>query len=244
MTVMTDFRLALDQAPEAVAPGALERPGMRRRLEAALAEFETAARPAACHETYAIEATLHERLRLAGGMRVGCGALTAIVAGAEHLHIAACTLGARLDERIRALRAEGRSLEMLLLDELGSWAADQMRTQLYEHLCRTLADRDIRASSPLSPGESEWPLREQRALLQLADASRLGITLGVGDLMRPLKSLTFVFGSGTGDLGAEGLSGCHFCTIVDRCRYAAARMAGEDRAKRAFGSAPRQPSPR
>src|SRR3972149_4197736 len=72
--------------------------------------------------------------RVAGGIRMGGRAVGRVVGGAEELYVALCTIGPALDERVREKRAQGRYLEMLLLDELGSWAVDQVRQQLYERI--------------------------------------------------------------------------------------------------------------
>ena len=222
MIVMTDFRLVLDEAAiSTVLPAGLDRPGLRRRLATVLEDLEAVAAPAACYDAYPIERILHERLQLAGGTRIGCAPLTSVSAGAEELYVAVCTLGGALDERIRSYRASGRYVEMLLLDELGTWAIDQVRTQLYERAHAELAERGWHLSSPLSPGESAWPIREQRIIFRLLDTAKIDVTLGAGDLMRPLKSLSLAFGAGAQQLGSEGLSRCHFCSIRDRCRYAA-----------------------
>ena len=222
MIVTTDFRLVLDEAAiSTVMPAGLDRPGLRRRLSTVVEDMEAVAAPVACYGAYPIERILHDRLELAGGTRIGCGPLTSVIAGAEELYVAVCTLGGALDERIRTYRDGGRYLEMLLLDELGSWAVDQVRTQLYERVQAELAERGWHLSSPLSPGESAWPIREQRIIFKLLETAQIDVALGAGDLMRPLKSLSLVFGAGAGKLGTEGLTRCHFCSIRDRCRYAA-----------------------
>jgi len=111
----------------------------------------------------------------------------AVVAGAEELFVAVCTAGPALDERIREYRERGRYLQMLLLDELGSWAVDQLRQQLYERVQVELAERGWRTSSPLSPGESDWPMREQRIIFKLLDTAEIGVTLGPNFMMSPQK---------------------------------------------------------
>lgn len=223
MKVETDFRLVVDDAAiAAVLPAGLERPGLRRRLDSAIDDLQAVAVPAACYGAYRIERVLHERLELAGGVRIGCGPLTSLVAGAEELVVAVCTLGPALDERIRAYREAGRYVEMLLLDELGSWAIDQVRTQLYERVLAEVAGQGRRLSNALSPGDASWPLREQRIVFRLLEPSVIGVALGAGDLMNPVKSLSIAFGAGTGELGSEGLTTpCHVCSVRDRCRFAA-----------------------
>lgn len=223
MIVKRDFRLSLDEETAArIVPSGLDRPGLRRRLRHTLEDLTEHVAPAACYESFAIERVLHERLELAGGVRIGSGPLTTIVGGAQELYVAVCTLGAGLDERIRELRSQGRLVEMLLLDELGSWAIDQVREQLYGAIQSELATRGWRASSPLSPGESSWPIREQRIIFRMLDAAQIDVALGKGDLMSPQKSLSMVLGAGSGELGAEGLTRCHYCSIRERCRFAVA----------------------
>lgn len=226
MIVTTDFRLSFDEEAFRTLHGpGLERPALQRKLAGALAEVEALVEPIACYEAYPIERFLHDRLQLAGGVRLGGGPVVTVVGGAEELVVALCTIGAALDERVRQHREEGRYSEMLMLDELGSWAVDQMRRQLYERVEAELAERGWRASSPLSPGEGEWPMREQRTIFKLLDASQVGVALGPEQLMSPLKSLSLVFGAGSRPMGVEGLTTCDFCSIQDRCRYAATRSA-------------------
>jgi len=221
--VIRDFQIRFgEEAVAAVLSAGLRRPALRRRAAAVVEEAEAIVAPAACLVSYPIEGILHRRLQLRGGGRIGCGELGALVAGAEALYLAVCTLGPLLDERIRAHRDRGRYLEMVLLDELGTWAVDQLRAQLLERIQAEAADRGWRVSSPLSPGESAWPLREQRIVFRLLDPSRIGVTLGPGDLMRPLKTLSLALGAGSEMLGPAGLDRCRACSIRDRCRYAVA----------------------
>lgn len=224
LTVTRDFRLAFEEDAflKLHGPG-LERPALRSRLARLLDEAGTLAVPAACYRAYPIEARLHERLQLAGGTRIGAGPVASVVAGAEELYVALCTIGPALDVRVREYHANGRNFEMLILDEIGSWAVDQIRQQLYESIQTRLAGDGWRISSPLSPGESAWPIREQRIIFKLLDAAQVGVVLGPTDLMSPLKSLSLVFGAGSREMGSEGLTNCDFCSIQDRCRYAATR---------------------
>ncbi len=233
MTVRRDFELAFDWSYFVRLHGAgfarlLERPALRTRLAALLEEASEVMRPAACYEAFPIEKVLHGQFRLAGGTRIGGGPVVEVVGGAEVLYVAVCTVGRALDERVREHRRAGRRFEMLMLDELGSWGVDQVRRQLYDGVSCELAGRGWRTSSPLSPGEGVWSIREQRTIFGLLGAEEIGVRLLPSYVIEPLKSLTVVFGAGARPMGVEGMTNCDFCSIQDRCRYAAARVATSD----------------
>ncbi len=230
MTVRREFELAFDDSYFVRLHGdgfarLLEQPSRRARLASVLEEAREVMEPAACYDAFPIEKVMHGQFRLAGGTRIGGGPVVEVLGGAEVLYAAICTIGRALDERVRAHREAGRRFEMLMLDELGSWAVDQVRQQLYEGLSCELAGRDWRTSSPLSPGEGVWSIREQRTIFKLLDADEIGVKLLPSYVIEPMKSLTVVFGAGASPMGVEGLTNCDFCSIQDRCRYAGARVA-------------------
>jgi hypothetical protein len=224
MIILRDLEIAFDdRVLSAVNGTGVARPASRRRLLEVLREATTLVKPAACYESYPIEAVLHSRLHLAGGARIGGGMLTSVVAGAEELVLAVCTIGPALDERVREHRAEGRHFEMLMLDALGTWAMHKLRGSFCQHRHAELSPRGWRVSAPLSPGDSGWPIREQRVIFNLLDPGQIGVALDAGYVMRPLHSLSLALGAGAGPMGTEGLLPCEVCSIRDRCRYATTR---------------------
>jgi hypothetical protein len=70
-----------------------------------------------------------------------------------------------------------------------------------------------------------WSIREQRTIFRLLDAEEIGGRLLPSFVIEPIKSLTVVFGAGASPMGVEGMTNCDFCSIQDRCRYAAARVS-------------------
>ncbi len=198
----------------------LTRPGVRAELESVFAEVNDVVRPAACWDVFPTDGFAHDRVRLAGGATLGGGPVVEVVCGAEALALTVVTVGSAVDERIRQLSAGGERFQALVLDELASWAVDQVRQQLYAQLRRQFAARDWRTSSFLSPGESAWSVREQRIIFKLLDTSQIGVSLNDSLVMTPLKSLSLMCGAGSRPLGAEGLTNCDFCSIKDRCAYA------------------------
>lgn len=198
----------------------LARPAVREEVASVFAEVGAVVRPAACYDVFPIEGFVHDRVRLAGGATLGGGPVVEVVCGAEALALAVVTVGPAVDARLKEMQAARQRFQALVLDELASWAVDQVRQQLYVQMSEAFRARGWRTSTFLSPGESAWSVREQRVLFKLLDAGQIGVTLNPSYVMTPLKSLSLMCGAGSQPLGVEGLTNCDFCSIKDRCSYA------------------------
>lgn len=197
----------------------LKNPKRRVAWENALVEACELIRPAAIWESFPIRETRHERLVLANGTRIGGGPVATVIGGAEDLVIGITTVGPLITQRITALQQEHRLFDAMLLGDLASWAVDQIRQQLCRLIEREATDRGLHASTSLSPGESEWSVKEQGVLFSLLDASPIGVTLRESMVMDPLKSLSLIIGTGRQPIGVEGGSNCDFCSIRERCAH-------------------------
>jgi hypothetical protein len=181
--------------------------------------------PAAVWEAFPIREFRHERLVLADGTKIGGGPVATVVAGAADLVVGVCTIGSAISQRISEQMRGDQRLRAMFLDDLGSWAVDQVRQQLCRRIESDAASRDWHASASLSPGESEWSVAEQGVIFSLVDARKIGVTLNESMVMSPVKSLSLIVGTGPNALGVEGASNCDFCTIRERCSYRQRRLA-------------------
>ncbi|MGC8780889.1 MAG: hypothetical protein ACP5UQ_08505 [Anaerolineae bacterium] len=224
MHIKQDWEIRFDetqfiaQAGEALSR-LLARPGVQAEWQAALADARELVRPAAVWDEFAIQEFQHERLVLVGGAKIGGGPVVSVVAGASHLVMAVCTAGPALSARVSEHQRHGHRLRALFLDDLGSWAVDQVRQQLCRTIEANAAARGWRASAALSPGESEWSVTDQAVIFRVLDTRPIGVTLTESLVMSPIKSLSLIAGIGPGPLGIEGGSNCDFCTIRERCAY-------------------------
>ena len=224
MQVKRDFEILFDEKTYIDYHGdrfarLLENPRTQAKFVSALAEAAEVCRPAACYDSFPIEKFMHDRLLLAGGVRIGGGPVTQVVGGAEELVVAVCTVGPAVDARIKAYHSEKERFKMMILDELASWAVDQVRLQMVVHLAGEFGAQGWRTSTCLSPGESSWSVSEQEIIFKLLDTAPIGVSLNESCVMSPLKSLSLIVGAGPKPMGVEGLSNCDFCSLKDRCRY-------------------------
>ncbi len=198
----------------------LERPSVRTQFEEAFVEIVELVEPIACYQEFRIEKYLHSIVQLEGGIRFGSGPVVEVMGGSDRLKVAVCTAGSKIDARLKECKAEKRRYKALILDELGSWAVDQVRQELCAQWEVTAAEDGLYASAMLSPGESTWSIDDQKVIFDLLDAEEIGVSLTGGLVMRPFKSLSLIMGISPHPVATSGLSNCDFCTIKDRCKFA------------------------
>jgi hypothetical protein len=224
MPVRMDWEIHYDQQQLVAAMGGsferlLKRPGMQEAWNMALAEAEALVSPALTWEAPRIREIRHEFVVLDSGQRIGGGPVTTVVGGAEELIVAVCTVGKPVSDRIAEHQRAGRMMEGFLLDSLGSWSVDLVRQQFCRWCEQDATDRGLRVSASLSPGESEWSVKDQAAIFRVVDGTSIGVSLTESLVMSPLKSLSLIIGRGSRPMGVEGASNCDFCTIRDRCTF-------------------------
>lgn len=197
----------------------LRRPGMAEAFDAVFAELSELVQPAAAWDYLPVEEVRHEKVILAGGRRIGNGPVTTVMGGAERLAIGVCTIGPGVTDRIHAYKEQGEAVRSMLLDQLGSLAVGQLSQLLYRRLETDAALQSMHISTYLSPGESEWSVKDQAVIFDLLDAAQIGVSLTESLLMKPMKSLSLMAGVGPQPMGAPGATHCDYCTMANRCPY-------------------------
>ncbi|MGB5933331.1 MAG: hypothetical protein WBH57_09730 [Anaerolineae bacterium] len=138
---------------------------------------------------------------------------------AQEVALILCTIGPALDEQVSAYFVASDPLSGLVLDAIGTAALEE----LAEEACRLIAEvakgKGWEASAPLSPGNLDWGLEEQRVFFDLLPAEGIGLRLKESYQMTPLKSLSLAMGLGEEVLPPIEASPCTYCSLGRRCRY-------------------------
>ncbi len=138
---------------------------------------------------------------------------------AREIALILCTIGPALDEQVSAYFIASDPLGGLVLDAIGTAALEE----LAEEACRLIAEiakeKGWEASAPLSPGNLDWDLEEQRVFFALLPAEGIGLRLKESYQMTPLKSLSLAMGLGEEVLPSIEESPCAYCSLGGRCRY-------------------------
>lgn len=226
MPVINDWRI-LERARRRASrfmSGSL--PASSARMAALLPELAGEIRdeglfsPAMTYQSFAVAGIGGGAIRLSDGSTLsGLSAITGELAGAEEIIVGAATLGPVIEERISALFAERRAMRALALEELATAALFELSDQIATRIGRLAKAKGHGLSERYAPGDLGVPFSLQPKLCELAGAANLGITLSSSGMMRPVKSLCFLFASGTNLAAAKRTRSCDTCRARERCRY-------------------------
>jgi hypothetical protein len=176
--------------------------------------------PAMTYQSFAVAEIGDGAIRLADGTSLGgLHAISGELAGAEEIIVAAATLGTAIEARIAALFAERRAMRALALEELATASLFELSDQITARIGRLASARGHKLSERYAPGDVGIPFSLQPRFCELAGAADLGITLSASGMMRPVKSLCFLFATGANLNAAKRARSCDTCRARERCRY-------------------------
>jgi len=213
-----------------LAGGGLRPPGgprgaaIREALDRCRAEMHGLLRPAFAYESYPVTGSEPGALVIGDGHRLSSPVVAQLFAAAREVVLLAYTIGPLLEARVAGHRAQGDTLSSYVLDTLGSLAVTALGRLAHDHVKRLAAERGLRASIPLNPGTSHWPIEDHRLFLSLIPAAAIGLRLSDNYLLCPIKTNSLAIALGHDVLtDAEG-SSCDYCARPELCRGARRRL--------------------
>ena len=105
--------------------------------------------------------------------------------------ICICTIGPELEQEIKDLMEKNEITRALILDALGSEAAEEVAIQSDRKLAEKAREMNLWPSKRYSPGYGKWDVKEQRFIFELLPASDIGVRLTESCMMVPRKSISF-----------------------------------------------------
>lgn len=160
----------------------------------------------------------------AGGEQLEAPWLLPVSGELTALACCVCTLGRRLERRVTELFANRNASLAVALDELGNELLFEISRRAQDRMSAEASRHGLSMAGELRAGDPGLALRSQAAVLRLADAQSIGVSLGGGHLMIPLKSTSLVVGMGK-DLPATAWSRCDSCRSRERCGIRTAATA-------------------
>jgi len=193
--------------PAGVAPP----PRIVRSVEEALAEAGPWLQPRGTYSLYAVTVQTKHTLQI-GGATIA-GEISEYLRGARRVAVFMVTAGIEITRRAGLASQRGDAFAGLVLDAIGSWAAENAAEALLARLAGHLLPGES-FTLRYSPGYCGMNLDQQRVLFELAPAGAAGITLLPSLLMQPLKSISGIVGLGPEEVVGVHLSPCERCPQV------------------------------
>jgi len=147
-----------------------------------------------------------------------------VIEDATSLALFAVTLGPAVSDCISTLFDAGELAEGYILDQVASFAADEL-AQIAGHRFQTASQRNDLAVLPYSPGYCGWHVSGQRALFAHLQPDEIGISLNDSCLMHPIKSVSgvLVLAPVEAHEFSPSFPCCATCTTLD-CQERAASL--------------------
>lgn len=136
----------------------------------------------------------------------------------EKVAFCVCTIGPALEERVTALSKDGDMLAAVVLDAIGSAAAEATARYANDRIDEDAAAEGLKTSCRASPGYGDWDVKEQKALFALVPAGRIGVTLTESSMMVPRKSVSFAVHIAEDPVRLRSESSCRNCDM-ETCPY-------------------------
>lgn len=105
-----------------------------------------------------------------------------------------CTLGSKLEERVKDYFAEGEQTRAYIMNGIGSAAAEEVAEYVNQIIIKEAEGEGFKTVRRFSPGYGDWNLSDQQAILKTLNPSPIGVTLTERCIMIPEKSITAIVG--------------------------------------------------
>ncbi len=224
MNIVRDFPIELDldtvlRGQGADAEKMRKRPQIVEMYAEAIREAAGLIKPAIAYNIYPVREVRHNALVLQTGKILRSRLVAELLASAREVAVAVATIGGELDQQVSAYFSQQQPLRAIALDAAGVAAVDKLIEHSQQIMETEAANRELKASIPLSPGMSQLcSLDEQRVIFDLLPARQIGVSLTSAAMMAPVKSASMIFGLGANVLTKDQGSQCDFCSARSTCR--------------------------
>ena len=190
--------------------------------ESVLEEAQSLLKPAALYTVVKVTDFDHQNLSFEGGYFEG-PLIAKALAGADHLNIAACTIGEDLENQVKEMMDDD-PIKAVALDGAGIAAIRKVSQTVEDIISKEACELETNLGMRAQPGQEGWPIEQQRVVFSILPGDEIGIRLTETCLMIPRKSVSFVIPRGKAL--SDSLSPCDFCSKRSRCEWRKDKQAG------------------
>jgi len=142
------------------------------------------------------------------------------LSGSEVIALFIATAGNSFDDWVRRKGLEDIMAEYYC-SSIGSVIADKVADQIETEIINYSHSENRGITNRYSPGYCNWNIREQKMIFDLLPADKIGVVLTPSFLMKPIKSVSGIIGTGHGLTSGE-----YMCDICDMANCLVKRAKG------------------
>jgi len=129
-----------------------------------------------------------------GVLVIESASLAARVHGCAQATAFAATIGSALEDQVGAAIEIGEVTRAMVLDALGSMAADALAGAVQAHLALVAQARGLEATKRYSPGYGDWNVLDQSAFIAMVEGDQIGLRVNEYGQILPEKSVSGLVG--------------------------------------------------
>lgn len=215
---------------------------VRDLLESALALGEQLMAPRAVYRAIPVAGQEPDQIRLTNDTALHIPGIQRLWGPLRAVGVAICTAGESIEVRVREL-FEAREFPLaVMLDSVGSAAAECLAEYVNDLLCQVAIPEGLKVTNRVSPGYAGWDVSEQTCLFRLCPGEPIEVKLNDYCVMTPAKSISLLVGIGPEARVDHYFTQCRRCWMKE-CAYR--RVPAERTVHRAArGASNRTRSPR
>jgi hypothetical protein len=183
-------------------------PPMAEQIAQVVVEAQLCLRPRGAYAVYPAPSRTAHSLQL--GDTTISGSIGEYLKDAERVAVFAVTAGEEISLLSESAAKSRDAFSALVMDAVGSWAAEAAADALMLHMRRHLRDEE-ELTLRYSPGYCGMEISQQRKLFQLVPAEAVGVRLLPSLLMYPLKSISGLVGLAPKEAVSSYRSPCDHC---------------------------------
>lgn len=176
-------------------------------------------RAMAVYGMYALQSISRDHITLENGFKIVGSFVHEQAPTATAVAMVICTLGPEIERISRNYLAGHDMLMRVMLDGVATAAVDQVETVVARMIRAKVRASGLAAGRPINPGMPGLPLKTQVSVFQILPAHKIGVSLTSGNVMKPLKSLSFMMAIGLRMAQWSEAPACGRCHLFSVCRY-------------------------
>ncbi len=163
-------------------------------------------------------------LLVAGGERLAIPQIGRLWGPIEAVGAGICTVGEAIEARVRSLFDAREFPLAVMLDSVGSAAAESLAEYANDLLCQAALPQGLKVTNRVSPGYAGWDTAQRARLFRVCPGAPIGVTLNEACFMTPAKSISWLVGVGPKARVDHYFTQCRRCWMRD-CAYRRAPAA-------------------